>query len=99
MKIIETGFDDLYILEPKVVLDNRGYFMESYHYQDLLQQGIDIRFIQDNQSKSKKGVLRGLHFQNAPFDKKFLFRWLIALRQLICPAESQQLIFPDLFSS
>ncbi len=76
MKIIETGFDDLYILEPKVVMDNRGYFMESYHYQDLLQQGIDIRFIQDNQSKSKKGVLRGLHFQNAPFAQTKLIRTL-----------------------
>ncbi len=76
MKIIETGFDDLYMLEPKVVMDNRGYFMESYHYQDLLKQGVDIRFVQDNQSKSKKGVLRGLHFQNAPFAQTKLIRTL-----------------------
>jgi dTDP-4-dehydrorhamnose 3,5-epimerase len=76
MTITETGFDDLLILEPKVVQDERGYFMESYQYEDLLKQGIDIRFIQDNQSKSRKGVLRGLHFQNAPYAQTKLIRVL-----------------------
>ncbi len=76
MKLIETGFDDLFIIEPKVIGDERGYFMESYHYGDLKSQGIDIRFVQDNQSKSKKGVLRGLHYQNAPFAQTKLVRTL-----------------------
>jgi dTDP-4-dehydrorhamnose 3,5-epimerase len=76
MKVIETGFDDLVILEPKVVEDDRGYFMESYHYNDLLASGIDIRFIQDNQSRSRRGVLRGLHFQNAPYPQTKLIRVL-----------------------
>ena len=49
MKIIETGFYDLFILEPKVVEDDRGYFMESYRYDVLKKQNIDIHFIQDNQ--------------------------------------------------
>ena len=76
MKIIETGFDDLVVLEPKILEDDRGYFMESYQYEDLRKQNIDIRFIQDNQSKSKRGVLRGLHFQNTPYAQTKLVRVL-----------------------
>lgn len=76
MKAIETGFDDLFILEPKVLEDDRGYFMEAYQYEDLKRQNIDIKFIQDNQSKSRKGVLRGLHFQNAPYAQTKLIRVL-----------------------
>jgi dTDP-4-dehydrorhamnose 3,5-epimerase len=76
MKLIDTGFEDLLIIEPKVIEDDRGYFMESYHYEQLFNQGIDIKFIQDNQSKSKKGVLRGLHYQNAPHAQTKLVRVL-----------------------
>ncbi len=76
MKLIETGFDDLFIIEPKVMEDERGYFMESYVYDELKKQGVDIRFVQDNQSKSSKGVLRGLHFQNAPHAQTKLIRVL-----------------------
>ncbi|MCX8489857.1 MAG: dTDP-4-dehydrorhamnose 3,5-epimerase [Cyclobacteriaceae bacterium] len=76
MKVTQTNFDDLVILDPKVVEDDRGYFMESYHYHDLLAHGIDIHFIQDNQSKSRKGVLRGLHFQKAPHAQTKLIRVL-----------------------
>ena len=63
MKLIETGIKDLYIIEPEVFGDNRGYFMESYNKNTFLKLGLDYDFVQDNQSKSKKGVLRGLHFQ------------------------------------
>ena len=63
MKLIETGIKDLYIIEPEVFGDNRGYFMESYNRNTFLKLGLDYDFVQDNQSKSKKGVLRGLHFQ------------------------------------
>ena len=63
MKKIETGINDLYILEPKVFGDERGYFMESYNKNTFIELGLDYDFVQDNQSKSKKGVLRGLHFQ------------------------------------
>jgi dTDP-4-dehydrorhamnose 3,5-epimerase len=59
MNIVETGFDGLVVLEPKVIEDPRGYFMESYRYDVLKSKGIDIHFIQDNQSKSKRGVLSG----------------------------------------
>ena len=62
-KFIETDISDVYIIEPKKYGDNRGYFMETYKYESFLEAGLDYNFVQDNQSKSKKGVLRGLHFQ------------------------------------
>lgn len=58
-----TNISDVFVIEPKVYGDNRGYFFESYKESDFKQAGLDYKFIQDNQSKSKKGVLRGLHFQ------------------------------------
>ncbi len=79
MKISTTGFDDLFILEPTVHGDERGYFMESYNYKKLFEKGIDYQFIQDNQSKSKKGVLRGLHYQNTPHAQTKLVRVLSGL--------------------
>lgn len=62
-KFIETKIKDLYIIEPAVFGDNRGYFMETYNKEDFVKGGINVDFVQDNESKSKKGVLRGLHFQ------------------------------------
>ncbi|MGH4122990.1 MAG: dTDP-4-dehydrorhamnose 3,5-epimerase [Clostridium sp.] len=62
-KFIETTIKDLYIIEPTVFGDNRGYFMETYNFDEFKGAGLDMVFVQDNQSKSKKGVLRGLHFQ------------------------------------
>lgn len=65
-----NGIEGLCIIEPTVFGDERGYFMESYNYNDYSAEGIDATFVQDNQSSSKKGVLRGLHFQkNFPQDK------------------------------
>lgn len=62
-KRVETGIKDLIVIEPTVFGDNRGFFMESYSKKDFSQIGLDVEFVQDNHSKSKKGVLRGLHFQ------------------------------------
>ena len=62
-KFNETKIKDLYIIEPTVFGDNRGYFMETYNYDEFKKAGLDMVFVQDNESKSKKGVLRGLHFQ------------------------------------
>jgi dTDP-4-dehydrorhamnose 3,5-epimerase len=73
---METGFDDLLILEVPKFGDSRGYFSETYNYQDLKAVGVDIRFVQDNQSRSMKGVVRGLHFQNAPHAQTKLVRVL-----------------------
>lgn len=63
-KFTETEIDGVFIIEPAVFGDHRGYFMETYNYEDFKKAGLDMVFVQDNQSKSKRGVLRGLHFQN-----------------------------------
>lgn len=62
-KKIETSIDGVYVIEPTVFGDDRGYFMETYSKQEFEEIGLNYNFVQDNQSKSKKGVLRGLHFQ------------------------------------
>lgn len=62
-KFIETEIKDVYIIEPKKYGDNRGYFMETYKESSFKEAGLCYNFVQDNQSKSKQGVLRGLHFQ------------------------------------
>ncbi|WP_320123072.1 dTDP-4-dehydrorhamnose 3,5-epimerase [uncultured Sphaerochaeta sp.] len=59
----ETGIEGVFIIEPRVFGDERGYFMETYNKADFHKAGIMNEFVQDNQSKSRKGVLRGLHFQ------------------------------------
>lgn len=63
MKIIETGLPGLLVIEPRVFEDNRGYFFESYHLERYAEKGMKQPFIQDNESKSVKGVVRGLHYQ------------------------------------
>lgn len=60
---INTPINELFIIEPRVFQDDRGYFMETYNYKDFKKAGLDMIFVQDNQSKSTKGVLRGLHLQ------------------------------------
>ena len=60
---IETGIEGLYVIEPTIYQDSRGFFLESYNKKDFEEIGIKTEFIQDNHSKSTKGVLRGLHFQ------------------------------------
>ena len=62
-KFTETKIKGLYIIEPTVYGDNRGYFFESYNEKEFLDAGITYKFVQDNQSSSTKGVLRGMHFQ------------------------------------
>lgn len=62
-KFIETPIKDVYIIEPKVYGDSRGYFMETYKESSFKEAGLNYKFVQDNESKSHKGVLRGLHFQ------------------------------------
>jgi len=74
MEIVKTKIPDLYIIKPRVFEDNRGYFFESYNKNTFLQSGIDQNFVQDNESKSSKGVLRGLHFQKTPFAQGKLVR-------------------------
>lgn len=74
MNIVETPIKDLFIIEPKIWKDNRGYFYESYSTREFAKAGIDAVFVQDNQSLSQKGTLRGLHAQAAPFAQGKLVR-------------------------
>ncbi|MFN8284721.1 MAG: dTDP-4-dehydrorhamnose 3,5-epimerase [Chitinophagales bacterium] len=74
MKIIDTPLKDLYIIEPTVFADNRGFFFESFSAKKLEDAGLNYNFIQDNHSKSSYGVLRGLHYQNDPFAQAKLVR-------------------------
>lgn len=74
MKIIKTEIPDLCIIEPSVFGDQRGYFLESFNLEKF-EEGIrPIKFIQDNESKSSKGVIRGLHFQKPPYNQAKLVR-------------------------
>lgn len=71
-----TEIPGLVIFEPKVFEDNRGFFFESYNEQTFLQNGMDIKFVQDNQSWSTYGVIRGLHYQLHPYAQAKLVRVL-----------------------
>ena len=74
MDILETKLHGLCILEPRVFEDVRGYFLESYNKETFKKIGIDVDFVQDNQSLSSKGTLRGLHFQKPPYAQAKLIR-------------------------
>ena len=74
MKLIETKISDLIIIEPTVFGDARGYFLESYNQKKFEEVVGKTSFVQDNESKSSKGVLRGLHFQKPPFNQAKLVR-------------------------
>lgn len=63
IKVTKCDIEGLYVIEPSVFGDERGYFMETYNLNDMKEAGLDMVFVQDNQSMSKKGVMRGLHFQ------------------------------------
>ena len=74
MKFIKTLIPDAYIIEPTVFEDTRGYFLESYNQKKFEEVIGKISFVQDNESKSSKGVLRGLHFQKPPYEQAKLVR-------------------------
>ena len=74
MKCIKTVIPGVYIIEPLVFGDNRGYFLESFNLEKFEENVYSVKFVQDNESKSSKGVLRGLHFQKPPFDQAKLVR-------------------------
>lgn len=74
MKIIETGFKGLIVLKPKIFPDQRGYFFECFNQEVLNDAGISFTPVQDNESKSTKGVIRGLHYQLMPYGQAKLIR-------------------------
>jgi len=73
-EFIELSIKGVFIIKPKFFKDSRGYFTETYKQSDFMAAGIDVEFKQDNQSYSRKGVLRGLHFQKEPFAQGKLVR-------------------------
>jgi dTDP-4-dehydrorhamnose 3,5-epimerase len=77
LNIIETGFEGLFVFEPKVFDDERGYFFESYNLSRLTANGIKCDFVQDNESKSSYGVIRGLHYQLPPHAQTKLVRVIV----------------------
>lgn len=76
MNVENTPIEDLLVITPKAFEDDRGYFFESYSEASFAKSGINIKFIQDNQSFSKYGVIRGLHFQKEPYAQTKLVRVL-----------------------
>ena len=74
IKIIDTSIDGVKIIEPKVYTDHRGYFFESFNQKEFCDKIKKMSFIQDNQSKSLFGVLRGMHYQSAPYEQSKLVR-------------------------
>ncbi|OCB76670.1 dTDP-4-dehydrorhamnose 3,5-epimerase [Flavobacterium crassostreae] len=76
MILEKTEIQDLVVVQPAVFEDERGYFFEAYNKEKLSNQGVAITFVQDNQSFSKKGTLRGLHYQNPPYAQTKLIRVL-----------------------
>jgi dTDP-4-dehydrorhamnose 3,5-epimerase len=74
MKIIETGFKGLVVIRPTIFPDQRGYFFESYNQDILRKAGIEFNPVQDNESRSSRGVIRGLHYQMAPYAQAKLIR-------------------------
>ena len=74
MNVIKADIEGLFIIEPKVFGDHRGYFFESFSERDFNSQVRQVRFVQDNESKSRYGVLRGLHFQKPPYAQSKLVR-------------------------
>ena len=74
MNVIDCEIKDVKIIEPKVFGDARGYFFESWNEKALAEAGINCRFVQDNESRSRYGVLRGLHYQAAPYTQAKLVR-------------------------
>ena len=76
MNLIKTKLDGLVVLKPTVFKDNRGYFMESYNQKNINKFLGNVNFVQDNESESSRGVLRGLHFQKPPYTQAKLVRCL-----------------------
>jgi dTDP-4-dehydrorhamnose 3,5-epimerase len=74
MKTIETGIKELLIIEPDVFYDTRGYFFESFNHEEFKKAGISFNPVQDNESRSSKGVIRGLHYQLNPYAQAKLIR-------------------------
>ena len=91
MKIIETAIEGVVIIEPRLFKDERGYFFESFSQREFEEKIRKISFVQDNESKSSYGVLRGLHFQKPPYAQSKLVR-VIKVLYLMLPSISAKVL-------
>lgn len=99
MKKVETGIKDLWILEPKVFGDSRGYFFESYNQKLFTELGLTNKFVQDNESFSSYGTLRGLHFQKGEFAQAKLVRAVKgAIKDVVVDLRKDSATFGKTFS-
>ena len=76
MEVIKTTIDGVVIIEPRIFKDERGYFFESFSQREFNEKVRPITFVQDNESKSSYGVMRGLHFQRPPYTQSKLVRYV-----------------------
>ena len=99
MNIIECDIPGPLILEPKVFGDERGFFMESWNAAAFAKAGLDLTFVQDNHSRSQKGVLRGMHFQRPPFAEVKLVRAVRAAgaAEVHLRSASPPILYPDFY--
>jgi dTDP-4-dehydrorhamnose 3,5-epimerase len=99
MNVIKTEFEGLLILEPKVMKDVRGHFFEAYNEKTFAAAGLPAKFVQDNQSRSSRGVLRGLHFQRPPHAQTKLVRVLHGrIQDVVVDLRKSQTTFGKSFS-
>lgn len=99
MRITNTPFQGLLTISPDVFGDSRGYFFESYNEKIFFENGINMKFVQDNQSFSRKGVIRGLHYQKPPFAQTKLVRVLAgAIQDVVIDLRKDQPTFGKEFS-
>src|SRR5678815_3001293 len=100
MTLEKTGFDGLLIVKPRVLSDERGFFMESFNQREFQAAGISAKFVQDNHSRSRKGVMRGLHFQNAPHAQTKLVRVVSGeILDIVVDLRKDQPTFGKVFTS
>lgn len=99
MKITQTPFEGLLILEPKILSDSRGHFFESFNRRTYKELGLQVDFVQENQSRSRKNVVRGLHFQKNPYAQSKLVRVLNGrIMDVVVDLRKEQSTFMKSFS-
>lgn len=99
MEIIETELKGLYIVKPKVFEDARGHFFESFRSDRFVESGFELPFVQDNQSLSNKGIIRGLHFQKPPHAQDKLVRVIKgAVMDVVCDIRKSSPTYGKVFS-
>jgi len=99
MKITQTPFEGLLILEPKVLSDSRGHFFESLNRRTYIELGLQVDFVQENQSRSRKNVVRGLHFQKNPYAQSKLISVLSGrIMDVVVDLRKEQSTFMKSFS-